>query len=487
MKQNRTESGINRRLFLGTVAMASTGNASFPNAAEPESGVPETGGVSSGSSAAYRHPYHQTLVIKIFMARKTEPRALLTTDDTLEVIRKLHNLTQGIPTIAYLVGWQYEGHDSKYPAWFEVNRKIKGPEDADAKSSLLRLMREARRYSTVVSTHINMCDAYENSPLWEEYRKKDLLIREADGSLTKGGIWDGEQSYLVCKVREWESGLARRRIDQFLEMLPIAETGTVHIDVFQPNESPYHKITEADDARGMTEILKYWRSRGVDVTKEYFHHEFAGLVPMAWHFNLEEQDRLQYPASFACGGGSAWNSRAGRGSAWMGRRPGAGCLYPQVWGQSMYGEPEIMEDSQGLKGVLDEFCLKTLPWYLMNRREIQEHRQTRDIYEVVFSGNLRSSVEKNGGRYCLKEDDRVLVDGNDLCVPALWLEAGCIAYSRSGCSREWELPPNWKGIGKADVFAVEIEGNRLVETAAIRDRRINVTLQPGKAVFLVPA
>ena len=58
-----------------------------------------------------------------------------------------------------------------------------------------------------------MSDAYEHSPLWETYRKEDLLIRDKNGDLLKGGVWDGGQSYLVSKKREWESGLARKRID----------------------------------------------------------------------------------------------------------------------------------------------------------------------------------------------------------------------------------------------------------------------------------
>jgi hypothetical protein len=490
MGEARPGLGIDRRGFFGAVTsglavLAGRGSLEA-STGEPTSSVP-VASAERDRAGAYHHSYHQTLTIKIFMARKSSPHAVLSTDDALEVIRKLHNLTQGIATIAYLVGWQYEGHDSRYPAWFEVGQKIQSPRARDPRSSLLGLMKDARRYNTVVSTHINMCDAYENSPLWTKYRQKDLLIREADGSLRKGGVWDGEQSYLVCKAREWESGLARRRIDRFLDLLPIAEAGTVHIDVFQPRESPYHEISVAEDAGAMIEILKYWRSRGADVTTEWFHHEFAGLVPMAWHFNLEEQDRLRYPPSVVCGGGSAWNSRAGRGNPWMSRRPGAGCLYPEAWGQSMYAEPEILQDPQGLGSVLHEFCLKTLPWYLMNRHEIQEHRQTRGTYEVVFSGGLRSVVDKTTNRHVLKAEDRVMVDGTDVCVPALWLGKECIAYSHAGCSRRWELPPTWDGIGKADLFAIGTEGNRFLDTKTLEKNSIEVGLEPGSAVLLRPA
>ena len=42
--------------------------------------------------------------------------------------------------IIYLVGWQYNGHNDKYPAFFEVNRALKWLQDKDAMESLLWLM-----------------------------------------------------------------------------------------------------------------------------------------------------------------------------------------------------------------------------------------------------------------------------------------------------------------------------------------------------------
>jgi len=85
-----------------------------------------------------------------------------------------------------------------------------------ARESLLWLMQESKKYNAIVSVHVNMDDAYENSPLWEEYVAKDLLRRNADGSLLRAGIWDGKQSYHVSKPREWECGLSQKRIVVFL-------------------------------------------------------------------------------------------------------------------------------------------------------------------------------------------------------------------------------------------------------------------------------
>ncbi|MDR2119438.1 MAG: endo-alpha-N-acetylgalactosaminidase family protein, partial [Tannerella sp.] len=122
-----------------------------------------------------RHAYHQTFWMKIFLSEvdaelydkvedgrrqgkmrdKGESRVVATFEQALEIIRKTDRLTLGIPKIVYLVGWQYNGHDSKYPAWSEVNPLLKRPQDSTALQSMKWLMDEAFKYNTTVSVHIN--------------------------------------------------------------------------------------------------------------------------------------------------------------------------------------------------------------------------------------------------------------------------------------------------------------------------------------------
>jgi hypothetical protein len=128
-------------------------------------------------------------------------------------------------------------------------------------------MREAReKYNVIVSVHINLCDAYENSPLWDEYVERDLLRRNEDGTLHKAAIWDGDQAYHVSKTREWRASLLQQRLDQLLELLPLSELGTLHIDVFNAFPSPFHGTTEEQEYETLRAILLYLRERGVDVT-----------------------------------------------------------------------------------------------------------------------------------------------------------------------------------------------------------------------------
>src|SRR5437899_1264543 len=75
------------------------------------------------SERPWFHKYDQSLVMKIFLAERTDQgrdcKVHLTFEQALEVIERVDRITCGAPKIVYLVGWQYNGHDSKYPAWAE--------------------------------------------------------------------------------------------------------------------------------------------------------------------------------------------------------------------------------------------------------------------------------------------------------------------------------------------------------------------------------
>jgi len=431
----------------------------------------------------YRHEYHQSLVYKIWLCGKPG-KVVNTFEQVLEHIRRIHDQTLGVPQICYLVGWQFEGHDSKYPAWSQVNDRLKRPEDAHAVDSLHWLMREAKRYNATVSLHINMCDAYESSPLWDEYVKSDLLVREADGALKKGGIWGGEQSYLVCKTREWADGQAKKRIDALLKLLPLAEVGTVHIDVFQPMPSPYHGVTREDEMRTIKSILAYWRSRQIDVTAEWWHHDLVGLVPMVYHSNFDEASRLKYPPDLACGGGSAWNMRQPESDSRPGgfsRLPEPGCLFEEAWGHSV--DHDLHQD---LAKFSEQFYLRTLPFIFLNRFRALSHSQTAKTYEVQFSGDVWTQVHIADRHLTIRQQDRLVVDGSNVFLPAPWRkDREYIAFSRRGGEMVWTVPPEWgatKRIHSRSLLGGGVEG-----AATIANGILKCVLLPHNAIVVRPA
>ncbi|GHT56195.1 hypothetical protein FACS189446_8270 [Bacteroidia bacterium] len=336
---------------------------------------------------AWRHAYHQTLTMKMFLSGVDavkeydfvksrdigESHVYTNFEQALDIIKRVDKLTLGIPKIIYLVGWQYNGHDSKYPAWFEVNPKLKRPQDATALESMKWLMNEAFQYNTTVSVHINMLDAYDDSPLWNTYVENNIIARDLDGSLIQSD-WGWPISY----TQEWKTGYAQKRMDAICEMLPLAKAGTIHIDAFhtwsptKPNRypiSPYLGFTTEQEDETQRKIFKYWDAKGIDLTSENLHHNrlsaFEGLQPFAWIFTPLPEEYMKWPASYYCGG----------------MTPGEN---GSLFGTGMGGEGTFLNDPQQLSGFLREFCTQTLPWYYLNSLQRLEYIRQPAYSEVHF-------------------------------------------------------------------------------------------------------
>lgn len=411
------------------------------------------------------HPYHQTLTMKMFMCDRNG-KVHRTFDQALDVIRKIDHLTRGIPKIIYLVGWQYNGHDTGYPSWRKVNSKLKRAGDSSAVNSLIWLMNEGYKYNTTVSLHINMLDASRESPLWDEYIKKDIVARNADGTL-RNYVW----GYPISYTREWEEELAQRRIDSLCQMLPLKRAGTIHVDAFhtyvpQQGEipiSPYHKITTDQEIETQKKIFRYWRDKGIDLTSEfddnYRKDPFIGLQPMAWHFG--GLDPMKIPASLYCGGNGG----------------------DIRFGQSMLGENKIKADPVHLKGFIDEFCQKTLVWYYLNRLD-----RISDIEGIVtFSEGVTS--RKDGNILKVQKGKVVLQEGDDVFVPALWRESReIIAYSKDGYSnKKWKLPFEWKDINRVNIYKITLTGLAKVPISTeVNEHYISLSLSAGEAIAILP-
>ena len=398
------------------------------------------------------HKYDQSLVMKIFLAERTDSgkgcKVHLTFEQALEVIERLDRITCGAPKIIYLVGWQYNGHDSKYPAWGEVNQRLKRAQDATALDSLKWLMREGKRHNTVVSLHINALDAYEDSPLWQEYLEKDVIARNKSGVPLKGIVWSGLQSYPLSYAREWETGCAKRRIDGLLKMLPeLKEAHTIHIDAFHtypplPGESqvegfkgisPFLGYGPERECAAQRKTLRYFRDYGLDVTSEHSSggrlDPFVGLQPMAW---IYEPPAPEIPPRLYCG-------------------------------SPMRAESEIDTDPKRLPGLLEQFCLKAAPEIWANAWRAANHDEPPPAV-----------------------DWQRIVQGTDACVPLVWKsEPTLLAYSHAGYERKtWKLAADWIVVKTVKLTDVTVDSLTPVGSAEISDGEVTLKLAPGQAVLI---
>jgi hypothetical protein len=442
--------------------------------------------------------YHQALVLKLFLGMEGEPVERLASDPTfrkghevfctfeqaLEVIRKTDNLTRGIPKIIYLVGWQKGGHDHGYPAWSEVNPRLKRTQDATALASLRWLIREGRKFNTTVSLHLNMVDAYRHSPLWDEYVAHDCFAKDESGNLLVAGIQvKGDDMYNVVYPKEWAAGLAQRRIDALIQRIPELKAGhTIHIDVFIANRdggkpiSPWHAkpengaLTPDKYVETQRQIFHYWRDRGFDVTGEgtgWAHppgEHFVGLQPMSWWYSWNP---MEIPESLGARGRT---DREGDGDF--------------RFGSSMHGEEIWKENKDTMPGFLGMFCRTTLPWYYLNRFD----RLKVEAGAVYYSGGVIARTED--GKKIIRNGKFLLRENDDLFVPALWnAKKEILAYSRQGYTdKSWRLPTDWDSVQQVTVQSITLQGLAPDKTTVpVVDGALWLTLKADQAVSIQPA
>lgn len=430
--------------------------------------------------------YHQTLVLKIWnLSRGENVVPACTFEETLEVIRKTDNLTRGIPKILYLEGWQKGGFDNLFPAWNMVDPRLKRNEDETALESLRWLIREAKKYNTTVSLHIDMVQAYPDSPLWDEYVKKDVVGRDANGKIILIGGRLNHTSY----TREWEEGLAQKRIDQLIEMVPELKDGhTIHVDnlitYWRPENrplSPWHAKPENGgidmykETETIRKIFKYWRDRGFDVTGEgilWAHppgEGFYGLQGYSWWARGTDHS-MQVPERLSARGAT---ERTQGGSAKMG---------DYRVGSSMHGEEIWLKDKENLSGFLEQFCTMSLPWYYLS-----QHDRIALIDGIVYYSDGLTAGDFNGKK-TIKKGDYVLVENDNVFVEAMWKEKEIIAYSKDGYSnKQWMMPQSWKGVKGVDLYKISIKGIEQIESGKkIDNGRLALSLNKDEAVSIVP-
>jgi hypothetical protein len=382
-------------------------------------------------------PYHQSLVYLIMNCTRDGQGNLDTIymnfEETLESVKKIYNLTCGIPQIVYLVGWHHEGHDSKYPDWGETNHHLKRKQDKDGLESLRWLIKEARKYNTTISLHLNMMDAYKDSPLWDEYVEKDIIAKDKNGEVIPGKEWGGMVSYQLSYTQEWKKGCAQRRIDCILEMIPeLIEGKTIHIDAFlgaRPLEreapiSPYLGYSKETEMETQRKVYRTFRDRGIDVTSEWVNgfrdDRFVGLQAWAWHAG-EAIDDL--PDELYC--------------------------------------TNPMKDARHLGGkygkipekLIEEFCTLLMPWHYKNNPNA-----TEDINNFV--------------------------DENNVFMPALWCkDKTVIAYSKEGfINKSLNLPKDWTYTKQVKIEELTFDGPLHLKEETIQNESLSLTLQAGQIV-----
>lgn len=437
----------------------------------------------------YKFDYTKTMMMKMYLAtpdRCGGSDVNITFAQALDIIRKTDALTLGVPKIIYLVGWQYNGHDDRYPELFEVNEALKRPEDATALDSLVWLMEEAKKYHTTVSFHINFTDAYSDSELFPEYAAAGALIRRPDGTPDPIEEYNGKPCYKVSFYEEWNSGLFRRRFDRFLASVPAAQTGSIHVDNFQCyyNNAPEVDLADAQEARN--QMLDYVKSCGLDVTSEFAYREgpdgrdnynhycmghpvypvaTLGRIAALWWFdNIRDDEYLTYPPQQFAGG-------LPHDPAFL------RTFYGNIHGEHLW-MGATRHDDAWVVPYIREFCMIQIPYFFLcahtrERIENDESGKTAYFSDSIVSRSADESITVNGVR--VKDEHSVL-------LPLTGKPDTFVFYSDEAFDGVREI--SGCAFTQAKVSCVTAEGTEFLYNTAVTNGTIAVRAGAGEALVI---
>jgi hypothetical protein len=424
--------------------------------------------------------YKEAIWYKIFCAEKKKG-VLTTFQETLDIIRQIHNITNGIPQIVYLVGWQFEGHDTGYPSLNRLNTKL-AVNPKRAREELLELIRRAKEdYCCTISYHINIDDAYVDSPDWNPA----ILSRDPDGAARvwidqKDPDMEGSVDHRVFHInhtKDVESGNVFKRLDAFLELIPVEHT--VHLDAFRNTNASWDGSEYIGPLEelicGMKPILAYFKARGIDVSTEGQNGmpiEDSGIFSAYWHYSPS----LLYHGKIVGGGSFDMNATTwGKGTS-----IDADILYR--------GEPTKLDGNEFKSNdfemswtrIVDMIYLGSMLYLFYLQREMVELREDDHTVFIRYADGVNVRIDKIADQLNVQWGELNIADDDNRCIP---LDDRIYLYSRNGTDRDWRLPEDWLNAEIA-AFRLTKDGGREATAYTLGENSIRLRLDPHIPVII---
>ncbi|MBI5834266.1 MAG: hypothetical protein HZB16_18380 [Armatimonadetes bacterium] len=385
-----------------------------------------------------------------------------------DLVRRVSALTDGGPQVAYLVGWQHQGHDTGYPDVFTVNERLGGM------AGLRAAIADAAAHNAVLSFHDNYDDAYQTSPAWEP----TLIAREVNGELQKGGVWAGGQSYLMS-FGPTAAKRAVARVERTLATYPIRSS--YHIDVLSavPRRLDFNAGQPSGgelSLAGKVAIVRAFNQHGVDVTSEGFCDPFVGVLGHTWHlmrgreplFTAEE--RIPF-TPFVYHGHATWGGGIGGD--------------PALLDALILGATFSADFTRGtpLEQILDATYLVHQPFRLLRLREASGYRAEGTTRRMDYGRDSFVEVDDAANRYQVVVDGRLVARDYAVFVPSAGSQ-GYLAYARSAGRLTWPAPPGCRDGQVLEAVELTAEGPGAKSTVTVQRGQVELELKARVPVLV---
>lgn len=174
-----------------------------------------------------------------------------TFDEAAQIAEHLKNDLKLDKVLFIMGGWIRRGYDNQHPDILPAAPECGGNE------AFADCARRVRRLGYLFCLHDNYQDMYRDAPSWDE----NFLMKNPDGSLSRGGHWAGGLAYLTCSQKAVE--LARRP-QNLPAVKKLTDADAYFIDTtyaagLQECFDKNHPLTRWDDLKWKQAISDYGR------------------------------------------------------------------------------------------------------------------------------------------------------------------------------------------------------------------------------------
>jgi hypothetical protein len=373
--------------------------------------------------------------------------------ETLEIVRAVAKVTGNAKQRVTLVGWQFTGHDTGFPALNQVNERAGGA------AALRKLVKDAAAYNANIEYHINLDDAYPENPFFDP----SVLQFNREG---KPYVWShqfegGPPDYRISLTKQFRSGYFERRIESLLDTVPVSEG--IRLDTFRNCDisvGPGEDIGIVSETVYGAKIIDWFMRRGiVPLTEGPVDAYYGKLEGVQHRFVISDPFHLMMMQGKLYGGGKNQEG-AGQALGWSMNLGYAFRATNALGGAhfDQYNEAEIA-DMYYLGNLTQSYLLKkNLIWLgteKVGEKQVQKDGKTvtvaRNNYIARFSDGTVSTVLDDGS-WTVVDHDFKSVDGQRRVIPMNDKEI--VLYSVDGGTLDWTLPSQW---ARANISATPID------------------------------
>jgi hypothetical protein len=375
--------------------------------------------------------------------------------ETLEIVRAVARVTGNAKQRVTLVGWQFTGHDTGYPALNQVNERAGGS------AALRKLVKDAAEYNANIEYHINLDDAYPDNPFFDP----SVLQFNREG---KPYVWSyqfdgGPPDYRISLTKQFRSGYFQRRVQSLLDTVPVSEG--IRLDTFRNCDisvGPGEDIGIVSETVYGAKILDWFMEHSiVPLTEGPVDAYYGKLEGVQHRFVISDPFQLMMMQGRLYGGGKA---QEGVGQA-LGWSMNLGYAFREtnaIGGAHFdkYSEASIA-DMYYLGNFTQSYLLKkNLIWLgteKVGEKHVEKDGKTitvpRNNYIARFSDGTVSTVLDDGS-WTVVDHDFKSVDGQRRLIPIGDKEI--VLYSVDGGAIDWTLPSQW---AQANISATPVDSS----------------------------